>query len=62
MLTAVVSGDRANIFVGLHDDAITQAADRDLPTPVINFTQFCNFLRPLNGRRISRTVTLSREN
>jgi hypothetical protein len=62
MLTAIISGDRAAIFANLHDDAITRAANLDMPTPVIDFTQFCNFMRPLIGRRLHHEIILSTDN
>jgi hypothetical protein len=62
MLKAVVSGDRAAIFANLHDYAMIRANEMDMDTPKINFTQFCNFMRPLVNRRISHVITLSREN
>ena len=62
MLYATISGSRLAIFSGLHDDAIRYAADHNLTIPSFSVGEYFNFAKALSDRRISHTITLSREN
>jgi hypothetical protein len=61
MLTAVVSGDKAVIFANVFDYAQSVARENDDQISLSN-SGYMKTLDILSGRRISRTITLSREN
>jgi hypothetical protein len=62
MLTAVVSGDKGRILTGLLSEAQTRSELEGLPSITLLNDKYEQILDVLHGRRVYRTITLSREN
>ena len=62
MLTAVVSGDKAIILRGLMMQASELSAEHGHPPIMVTEEAIHQMLNVLYGRRITHTITLSREN
>ena len=62
MLTAVVSGQRAGIFMNLLSDIQAESKLQNMPVPSMTKEHYDQCLGIMGNHRISHVITLSNEN